>query len=383
MKHSILFTAVAVIAVIALIGAIYVFMPPQTTAPELQLDIDNLTALTDGKVSFNVTLTEGESGTIESVLLNNTRYNWSDGSQENQTILKGETRQWTKNIGELENGTSLEIVVETTNKNATTNVTVSPSPSENQNSDGYTYDNTGGVGLFTEGIHVVATEYDPDMMSYPTANHYWTMMHDCVTTNATTDDYITIILSRGDKPTGGYTINIENFAWLESYPVKFQFQVNVTDPGDGIMVTQAITNPLVVVPIGKLSAGTYNIEVNITWFTQNVDENGTTTYTPIMTFAPIVWKQTLDITNPHQNSITPTSFDVNLNGNPTQNLTVHVDLGQSITQTQATLIVESAFNQTMGTQVMHQLDTLTYNATNITAHCTWGYDETDMGTYGT
>jgi len=93
----------------------------------------------------------------------------------------------------------------------------------------------------------------------------------------------------------------------------------------------------VVVPIGKLSAGTYNIEVNITWFTQNVDENGTTTYAPIMTFAPIVWKQTLEITNPHQNSTTPTSFDVNLNGNPTQSLTVQVDLGQSLKQTQATL----------------------------------------------
>jgi hypothetical protein len=205
------------------------------------------------------------------------------------------------------------------------------------------------------------------------------MLHDHVTTNATTDDYITIILSRGDKTTGGYTINIENFVWLESYPVKFRFQVNVTDPGNGIMVTQAITNPLVAVPIGKLSAGTYNLEVNVTWFIQNIDENGTTTYTPVMTFAPIVWKQTLEITNTQEADITPTTFDVNLNGNPAQNLTVQVDLGQNLTQPQATTIVEAAFNQTMGTQVMHQLDTLTYNATNITAHCTWGYGETDMG----
>lgn len=310
MKHPIWVAAVAIIIIVASLGAANVFLPPQPQVPDSQLEVNSLKALTDGQVSFNVTLNEGESEVLEDVVLNNTRYSWSDGSQDDPTISKGETKNWSINIGSLQNGSNLQVVVEAPSASGNSTVTVEQPPSDGDNGDDsdtgnqdtndpdYVYDSYGGVGLFPEGIHVTATSQDPRNMSedYPVVNDYWKMLQDHETMQATDQDFISIILSRGDKSTGGYAINVESFGWLECYPVKFRFQVNVTDPGDGLMVTEAITDPLVLVPIGKLTPGEYHVEVNVTWFIQKVDGHGNTYYTPIMTFAPIVWKQTLTIT---------------------------------------------------------------------------------------
>jgi hypothetical protein len=315
MKRTVWVAAVAVIIIVASLGTVHVFSPPQTQAPESKLEINSLKALTDGQVSFNVTLSEGESEILEEVVLNETHYSWSDGSQEDPTIYEGETKNWSINVGSLQNGTSLQVVVEAPSVSGNSSVTVELPPSDvdngddsdgnDQNTDNqdrddpdYVYDNYGGVGLFPEGIHITATSQDPRNLSddYTIVNDYWKMLQEHETTEATDQNFICIILSRGDKSTGGYAINVESFGWLECYPVIFRFQVNVTDPGEGVMVTEAITNPLVLVPLGKLTPGEYHVEVNVTWFIQNIDEEGNTYYTPVMTFAPIVWKQTLTIT---------------------------------------------------------------------------------------
>ncbi|PVX26964.1 MAG: hypothetical protein CW716_04800 [Candidatus Bathyarchaeum sp.] len=372
--------AASIITLVALIGTIYCFAPIIPESSEIKLNINNATALTNGLVSFNVTLADAESAVIESVFLNNTSYAWTDGSNETSTILKGETKHWSVNIGDLQNGTNIQIVVETPSKSATENVTVQGQPPENSDETGYIYDNYGGVGLFPEGIHVIATTQDPTTIrsDYELVNSYWEMLANNETTTATKEQFISILLSRGDKTTGGYAINVESFAWLESYPVKFRFQVNITDPADGTPVTQALTTPLVLVPIGKLTPGEYNIEVNITWFTETVNENGTTTYTPIMTFAPIQWTQTLTISDT-QNPAPSTTFNVTVNGNQASDLTVQVNLSNNITEADAEKITEAAFLQTMGEQTIHELDTLTVDGTTITAHYKWGFDEADMG----
>ena len=303
MKHPIWMATASIIIVVALIGAIYYFSPSPSSfqTPEFQLDVNNLTALTDGQLSFNVSLNEGESGTLEAVHLNDTRYSWSDGSQEDPTIIKGETKHWSINIESLINGSTIQVVVEATPESGNSSVTVESPLSDVNNPDDtdYVYDNSGGVSLFTEGIHVIATSQDPRTLSedFQITNDYWKMLLEHETTQASDQDFINILLSRGDQSTGGYTINIESFGWLESYPVTFRFHVNFTDPGEGLMVTQALTNPLVLMPIGKLKPGEYNIEVQITQFILNVDEEGNTYYTPIMTFAPVIWKQTLTISN--------------------------------------------------------------------------------------
>jgi hypothetical protein len=287
-----------------MIGAVIYFssQSPPSQASEVQLHLSNLVATTDGQVTFNVTLNKGESTTLNSVTVNGTQYLWSDGSQQDPTIIKGETKQWSINVGSLKNDSSLQVTVESTHSSSSSNTTVKPTTSEptdqtNQTTSDYLYDYSGGVGLFDEGVHVIATNEDPCTLldEYQVVNDFWTMLRGHETTSATNHDFVNVILSRGDRPTGGYTITVQSFAWLESYPVKFQFQVNVTDPGEDMMVTEAITNPLVMIPIGQLTPGEYNIEVTVTWFIQTYDEEGNTVYTPVMTFAPIIWKQTLTV----------------------------------------------------------------------------------------
>ena len=300
---------ISLIAIFALVGALLYFSANKPENSQIKINLNNLKAVTTGQVSFNITLSDGDSAIVEDILLNNKSYSWLDGSNLNSTILKGETKHWSTDIGTLENGTIIEIEVKTQSTSVNETVTVKPPETgapdnrDNDHSDQDNefenlYDYYGGVGLFPEGIHVIASETNPtEMMNdYDPINNFWETLAQKETTEASEQEFISIILSRGEKTTSGYNINIESFIWLESYPVKFLFQVNVTDPGEGVAVTQALTNPLVLIPIDKLTPGEYQIEANITWFTQTYDEKGKIVYTPIMTFAPIQWKQTLIIT---------------------------------------------------------------------------------------
>ncbi|MEJ2280647.1 MAG: protease complex subunit PrcB family protein [Candidatus Bathyarchaeota archaeon] len=378
MKNPIWIAVVSMIIIVALVGSIYYFSSSSILDnTEFQLEVDNLKASTEGKVSFAVSLNKGESDILDSVILNDTRYSWSDGSVEDPTILNGETKLWSIDIGNLVNGSSIQVVVETSKTTSDDKVIVK-SPTSNE--PNYVYDNYGGVGLFDEGIHILATSQDPCMMAddFLDISDYWKMLKENETTVATDQDFITILLSRGDKPTGGYSINIESFGWLESYPVKFRFRVNFTDPGEGMIVTEALTNPIVLVPIGKLSAGEYNIEVNVTWFIENVDEEGNIYYTPVMTFAPIIWKESLTIERTGD-QVSSTTFSLILNGNTSPALTVNIDLTDGLTKEEAKQIVESSFIEALGDRVLRRLDNMNYDNKQITAHYTWGYDENDLG----
>jgi hypothetical protein len=153
------------------------------------------------------------------------------------------------------------------------------------------YDCSGGVGLFDRGIYVVATSENPLKLApaFEVVNEFWQNLKEHTTVKATTDDFISIIISRGDYPTGGYTIQVESFSWLESYPVKFRFHVNLTDPGEGVIVTQALTNPLVLIPIGNLDPGEYVVEVHVAQYILTFDEQGNPVYTQLQTFKEEVW----------------------------------------------------------------------------------------------
>jgi hypothetical protein len=299
MKTTVWITAVSVMLIGATMGSIFYFEFSTDPTQPVPLTVDNLKALADGQVSFNITVNDYEPSTIEGVVVNGKRYSWSHGSKENSTILKGETKQWSIDIGTIEEGNEIQIVVEANGGSVSTNATVGAStPNGNIPKDSnYIYDFYGGVGLFSQGIHVLATTQDPRtlFLEYGNLNDYWKMLLEHETTEATDQDFISIILSRGDKTSGGYNIQIENFGWLESYPVKFLFQVNFTDPGNGVVTTDALTNPLVLVPIGKLTAGEYKIEVPIAQYILNIDEDGNPHYTQILTFAPVIWEETLTI----------------------------------------------------------------------------------------
>jgi hypothetical protein len=255
-----------------------------------------------------------------------------------------------------------------------------PTPNGSTPTDrNYVYDWYGGVSLFSEGIHVLATSQDPRTLTgeFKVTNDYWKMLLETETTQATDQDFISILISRGDKLTGGYNIQIENFAWLESYPAKFIFQVNFTDPGEDVIVTQALTNPLVLVPIGKLTPGEYYIEVPVAQFVLHFDEEGTPYYTQILTFVPVFWQQTLIISKTEDPTVS-TTFEVILNENKAPDLTVQVDLNDGLPEEEAKEIAEAAFTRTMGER-LHRLDNMAYDGEHITAHYSWGYGENDMG----
>ena len=154
------------------------------------------------------------------------------------------------------------------------------------------YDCYGGVGLFEKGIHIIATSMDPS--DFATVNDYWRLLKENETLKASTEDFISIIISRGDYPTGGYTIQVKSFGWLETYPTTFLFAVNFTDPGEGVIVTEAFTNPLVLVHIGNLSAGKYVVEVHICRFILTY-EAGKPVYTPVQTPVEAVWKESFEV----------------------------------------------------------------------------------------
>lgn len=400
MKSRIWKFAVTVILITSAVASILYFeslarlsQSDTSIDPNNQLIVDNLSALPTGQVSFDVT-NENESGVIEAVIVNGKKYSWSEGSQEEPIILKNETKQWSIDVGNLEENDNIQVIVEASAGSASANATVgTPTPNgstpanpnvdpqtpNNQTLPDYVYDYYGGVNLFSEGIHILATSQDPRSLlgEFKVANDYWKMLLEAETTQATDQDFVSIILSRGDKPTGGYNIQIENFAWFESYPAKFIFQVNFTDPGEDVIVTQALTNPLVLVPIGKLTPGEYHIEVPIVQYILNFDEEGNPIYTQILTFAPVYWEQTLTIIKTNDPSHS-TTFEVILNGNEAPDLTVQVDLNNTLTEEDAKKIAEAAFIQTLG-EKLHRLDTLTYDDEHIIAHYTWGYDENDMG----
>jgi hypothetical protein len=164
------------------------------------------------------------------------------------------------------------------------------------------YDYYGGIGLLEKGIHVSATTHNP-LIREATAgttntdimDGYWQQINENLTDKASSEDFISIIISRGDYPTGGYEIKINQFSWLESYPVKFRFQADFINPGEDVAVTQALTNPLVLFPIGKLTPGEYQVEVHILLYFLTFDEEGNPTYTQAQTFKEEVWTKTFTI----------------------------------------------------------------------------------------
>jgi len=299
MKTRIWITIAAMILIGTIIGSVFYFELLSDTNQSNPFKIDNLKAQADGQISFDVSVSDYESTTIERVIINGERYLWSSGSQENSTILKGETKQWSIDIGTINQDKEIQIVIEADTGSVTNNSTVGTTPTNTTTpkDSNYIYDFSGGVGLINEGIHVIATCQDPRTLldQYNNINNYWKMLLENKTTKATDQDFISIILSRGDKNSGGYSIQIEKFSWLESYPVKFFFQVNFTDPGKGVATTDALTNPLVLVPLGRLTVGEYDIEVPITQYVLDIDQEGNPSYTQILTFAPVFWEQRLII----------------------------------------------------------------------------------------
>jgi len=352
------------------------------------LKINNLIASSDGVVSLDVTLYNCDSGIVEAVIINGTSYLWSEGCLDNGTILKGQTKSWSKNIGSLNLGDKIEVTLQATSNKTSETVTVSqpsipvspdvPDKPEIPYLPSYFYDFYSGVGLFDRGVFFIATSEDP-LTQLPRSDlpeSYWNLMRDNVTNLATDQDFISILISRGDFPTAGFDLQVEAFSWLDSSIVKFRFQVNFTDPGEEVAVAQVLTSPLVLVPIGGLSPGEYKVEVYIVSYILTFDEQGNPHYQPIMTFKEEVWTQTLTIT---QNPKPSTTFKVTVNSNPFPDLTTQVDLSFGVTREKAREIADATFIHVKGEKTLFRLDDLIFNDKQIFSRYTWGVNEEDTG----
>jgi len=104
--------------------------PLPTPIPGIQLELLNLKVWTNGTVSLDVRLHEYESQTLEEVQVNERRFSWSDGSTENATIRRGETRRWRRDVGSFNEGEAVRVVVGATNESGSADAVaeVPPTP---------------------------------------------------------------------------------------------------------------------------------------------------------------------------------------------------------------------------------------------------------------
>jgi len=101
-----------------------------------------------------------------------------------------------------------------------------------------------------------------------------------------------------------------------------------------------------------------------------------------VSFIAYAWATRDEGARAEKNQETPsdvTKFKAVVNGMTSVDVLVYVDISDGLTKKEAELIAEATFIQVMGEEVTHQLDTLTFDETQIKAHYTWGHDKTDMG----
>lgn len=80
------------------------------------------------------------------------------------------------------------------------------------------------------------------------------------TTFASGDD-LNLVIFRGVFSTGGHGIAIDR---VERAGSTFIVYASYTDPGRGMMVTQAFTQPTAIIPIGELLEGSYEAKLKVT-----------------------------------------------------------------------------------------------------------------------
>lgn len=76
-----------------------------------------------------------------------------------------------------------------------------------------------------------------------------------------TDDKLNLVVFRGVFYTGGYGIVIDR---VERQGDMFTVYATYVEPGKGVGVTEAVTQPVAIIPMGKLAAGDYRARLKVT-----------------------------------------------------------------------------------------------------------------------
>ena len=93
MKTSICIAAISIVLITVLAGMFY-FNSFSDPMPDSSLEVNSLKALADGQIILNLSQNNDELGVINAVVIDGECYLWSHGSNENSSILKGQTKQW-------------------------------------------------------------------------------------------------------------------------------------------------------------------------------------------------------------------------------------------------------------------------------------------------
>lgn len=164
--------------------------------------------------------------------------------------------------------------------------------SDNEGPKGVLYSYYDGVGLFLEGIHVVATDANPVQGGQRSPVYDWRELYRWRTSVASETQFISLLVSRGDEPTGGFSINVTS---MELSGKQVLLSAEFVDPGEGIIVTQAFTNPTALVPLGRLPPGEYSVRLHVDLFHLVAREGGVIEKVPILTFMEVVWRANFTI----------------------------------------------------------------------------------------
>jgi hypothetical protein len=160
--------------------------PTPSPNPTSKLVIENLFALSNGTVSFKVKLIEADLGVLEAVFVNNTKYLWSEGSSENNTLLKGQSKIWNKDIGSLSTNSRINVLMEAIPNSASSTTIVDKIPDSKPDFPSYHYDQYSGVDLFDEGVYAIKTSKNPvtqfAISSLPAS--IWSLMQQNITNQA-------------------------------------------------------------------------------------------------------------------------------------------------------------------------------------------------------
>lgn len=100
---------------------------------------------------------------------------------------------------------------------------------------------------------------------------------------------------------------------------------------------------------------------------------------PLVTYA---WMEIDKDVRAEKNQESPadvTKFEAVINGMSSMDIFVCVNISDGLTDKEAELIAGTTFIHVKGEYVWRRLDALIFDDTQIIAHYTWGYDETDLG----
>lgn len=142
------------------------------------------------------------------------------------------------------------------------------------------YECYGGVGLFDRGIHVIAMDDDPleANATFVTSNEFFACLKRCKTNTVKSDQVILLLISRGPRRTGGFSMRIGDVEVGEdSVGMKADFM----DPAKGLVVTQALTNPIALISLGRFPSGSYRVTLSIDRHLATASPEGTTTTTKV------------------------------------------------------------------------------------------------------